>query len=60
MVGYKIAFDKSRKKIQNLVDSSPKSDRYYSDIYLVYSEILYDSLHILLVSAAEENALFQV
>lgn len=48
MVGYNIAFDKSRKKIQNLVDSSPKSDRYYSDIYLVYSEILYDSLHILL------------
>ena len=45
IVGYDIAFDKSRKRIQNLVDSSPKADRYYSDAYPAYSEILYDGLH---------------
>ena len=33
IVGYDIAFDKSRKKIQNLVDSSPRDSRYYSDAY---------------------------
>ena len=33
-MGYDIAFDKSRKRIQNLVDSSP-----------VYSKIFYDGLH---------------
>ena len=44
-MGYDIAFDKSRKRIQNLVDSSPKANRYYSDSYPVYSEIFYDGLH---------------
>ena len=45
IVGYDIAFDKSRNRIQNLVDSSPKADRYYSDAYPAYSEILYAGLH---------------
>ena len=45
IVGYDIAFDKSRKRIQNLVDPSTKADIYYSDSYPVYSEILYDGLH---------------
>ena len=47
IVGYDIALDKSRKRIQNLVDSSPKANKYYSDSYPpAYSEILYDGLHI--------------
>ena len=33
IVGYDIAFDKSRERIQKLVDSSPKADHYYSDAY---------------------------
>ena len=45
IVGYDIAFDKSRKRIQNLVNSSPKANKYYSDSYPAYSEILYDGLH---------------
>ena len=46
-VGYDIAFDKSRKRIQNLVYSFSKANKYYSDSYPpAYSEILYDSLHI--------------
>ena len=45
IVGYDIAFDKSRKRIQNLVDSYLKATKYYSDSYPAYSEILYDGLH---------------
>ena len=45
IVGYDIAFDKSKKRIQNLVDSSPKANRYYSDSYPAYSEIFYDGFH---------------
>ena len=41
IVGYDIAFDKSRERIQRLVDNSPKASKYYSDAYPVYSEIIY-------------------
>ena len=45
-VGYDIALDKSRKRIQNLVDSSSKANKYYSDSYPpAYSKILHDGLH---------------
>ena len=33
IVGYDIAFDKSRERIQRLVDNSPKASKYYSDAY---------------------------
>ena len=49
IVGYDIAFDKSRKRIQNLVDSSSKANKYYSVSYPAYSEILYDDLHSYLI-----------
>ena len=45
IVGYDIAFDKSRERIQKLVDSSPKADYYYSDAYSAYSEICYYGTH---------------
>ena len=45
IVGYDIAFDRSKNRIQNLVNSSPKANKYYSDSYPVYSDILYDGLH---------------
>ena len=45
IVGYDIAFDKSKKRIQNLVDSSPKANRYYSDYCPAYSEIFYDGFY---------------
>ena len=45
IVGYDIAFDKSRERIQKLVDSSPKDDHYYSVAYSVYSEICYYGTH---------------
>lgn len=42
IVGYDIAFDKSRDRIQQLVDRSPKAFRYYSYAYPAYSEICYE------------------
>ena len=45
IVGYDIAFDKSRERIQKLIDSSPKADHYYSDAYSAYSEICYEGKH---------------
>ena len=41
IVGYDIAFDKSRERIQKLVDNSSKADHYYSDAYPVYNEVCY-------------------
>lgn len=41
IVGYDIAFDKSRERIQKLVDSSQKADYYYSDAYWAYNEVCY-------------------
>jgi len=46
IVGYDIAFDKSRERIQQLVDRSPKALRYYSDAYPAYSEIYYECSHL--------------
>ena len=34
IVGYDIAFDRSRERIQRLVDNSPKVSKYYSDAIL--------------------------
>ena len=45
IVGYDISFDKSRERIQKLIDSSPKADHYYSDAYSAYSEICYEGMH---------------
>lgn len=45
IVGFDVAFDKSRERIQNLVDKSVKAKYYYSDSYSAYSEILYHGKH---------------
>ena len=45
IVGYDIAFDKSRERIQNLVDRSSNALQYYFDAYSAYSEICYEDLY---------------
>ena len=45
IVGYDIAFDKSRERIQKLVDNSPKAKYYCSDAYSAYSEVYYYDTH---------------
>ncbi|MDE5600265.1 MAG: hypothetical protein K2I60_01470, partial [Oscillospiraceae bacterium] len=53
IVGYDIAFDKSRERIQQLVDDSPKANHYYSDSYSAYEEIYYCGTHTLLKNKSE-------
>ena len=45
IVGIDIAFDKSRERIQRLVDRSVKARQYYSDAYSVYAEVSYEGAH---------------
>ena len=45
IVGFDIAFDKSRERIQRLVDRSVKARQYYSDAYSAYSEVCYEGAH---------------
>ena len=40
IVGYDIAFDKSKERIQRLVDNSPKAIQYYSDAYPLLGNLL--------------------
>ena len=53
IVGYDIAFDKSRERIQQLVDKSQKAGHYYSDSYLAYKEIYYCGTHTSLKNKSE-------
>lgn len=46
IVGFDVASDKSRERIQNIVDSSPEADFYYTDGYLGYIDIVYPGRHI--------------
>ena len=46
IVGYDIAFDKSKERIQRLVDNSPKALQYYSDANPAYSENCYEGYHL--------------
>ena len=45
ILGYDIAFDRSRERIQKLVDNSAKASKYYSDSYPAYAEICYEAVH---------------
>ena len=53
IVGYDIAFDKSKERIQHLVDCSPKASKYYSDAYPAYSELCYEGLHLSLKNKSQ-------
>ena len=45
IVGYDIAFDRSKDRIQKLVDNSPKASQYYFDAYFAYLQICYEEYH---------------
>ena len=45
IVGFDISFDKSRDRIQRLVDRSVKARQYYSDAYSAYAEVRYEGAH---------------
>ena len=46
IVGVDVAFDKEAKRIQNIVDSSPTAEKYATDGYLVYCDVIYYGKHI--------------
>ena len=46
IVGFDVASDKSRERIQSIVDSSPEADFYYTDGYLGYIDVVYPGKHI--------------
>lgn len=46
IVGFDVSFDKSRERIQNIVDNSPEADIYYTDGYLGYIDVVYPGKHI--------------
>ena len=46
IVGFDVAFDKSRERIQKIVDSSPKANFYYTDGYQGYIDVIYPGKHI--------------
>ncbi len=56
IVGYDIAFDRSKDRIQKLVDNSPKASQYYSDAYSAYSQICYFGKHTSLKNKSQTYA----
>lgn len=46
IVGFDVASDKSRERIQNIVDSSPEANFYYTDGYMGYIDVVYPGRHI--------------
>ena len=45
ILGYDIAFDRSKERIQKLVDKSAKASKYYSDAYSACAEVCYEGIH---------------
>ena len=41
IVGFDVAFDKSPERIQRIVDDAPPSEKYYSDGWLGYLDVVY-------------------
>ena len=46
IVGFDVAFDKSPDRIQNIVDNASTAERYYTDGFLGYVDIIYPGKHI--------------
>ncbi len=46
IVGFDAAFDKSPERIQSIVDNAPYADKYCTDGYLGYIDVVYPGQHI--------------
>ena len=55
--GYEIAFDRSRERIQKLVDNSAKASKYYSDAYPAYAEVCYEGVNTSLKNKSQTHTL---
>ena len=46
IVGFDVAYDKSPERIQNMVDASPPAEKYCTDGYFGYIDVVYPGQHI--------------
>jgi IS1 family transposase len=46
LVGYCVSYDKSSATIQEMVDASPSSEKYHTDGYVAYVDVIYPGKHI--------------
>ena len=46
IVGFDEAFDKSRDRIQAMVDAAPPAEKYCTDGYLGYIDVVYEGEHV--------------
>ena len=46
IVGFDVAFDKSPQRIQGIVDSAPSAEKYCTDGWLGYIDVIYPGSHI--------------
>lgn len=46
IVGFDVAYDKSPERIQNIVDSAPHAEKYCTDGFLGYVDVIYPGKHI--------------
>lgn len=46
IVDFSVAYDKSPQRIQDMVDSSPEAEKYCTDGYLGYIDVVYPGKHI--------------
>ena len=46
IVGFDVAFDKTPKRIQEMVDAAPEAENYCTDGYLGYIDVVYPGKHI--------------
>ena len=46
IVGFDVAFDKSPERIQEMVDAAPSAEKYCTDGYLGYVDVVYPGTHV--------------
>ena len=46
IVGFSVAYDKSRERIQGIVDGAPPAKKYCSDGYLGYLDVVYPGKYV--------------
>lgn len=46
IIGFDVAFDKTSQRIQNIIDNAPEAEKYCTDGYYGYLDVIYPGKHI--------------
>jgi IS1 family transposase len=46
IVGFDVAFDKVPERLQKIIDNAPKADKYATDGFLGYEDVIYPGKHV--------------